>query len=166
MNRWTILLLLVLARLLISLDSLNTNIVAAKTRAMSACTKVEDVGSSMASMPHYLSAGVNRMAADGITKAVQGLVEILLMILTGVQQLIMFFIELEVGLVLCFSTAIARAVLELGKAVIEDATEVLKASLQAVSSALDSVVSKFPAPAASKIIWKSCTTFKLTPASS
>lgn len=140
MNRWTILLLLVLARLLISLDSLNANIVAAKTKALSACTKVEDAGSSMASMPHHLSAGVNRMAADGITKAVQGLVEVLLMILTGAQQLIMFFIELEVGLILCFSTAIARAVLELGEFAIEGATEALKASLQTISSGLDSAL--------------------------
>lgn len=133
-NRWTVLLLLVLARLLISLDGLNTNLVAAKTRAVSACTKLEDIGGSMASMPHYLSAGVNRMAADGITKAVQGLVKILLMILTGVQQLIMFFIEIEVGLVLCFSTAIARAVLEVGEFAIKGATEELNASIKTISS--------------------------------
>lgn len=138
MNRWTILLLLVLARLLISLDSLNSNIFAAKTKAASACTKVEDVGSSMASMPHHLSAGVNQMAADGITKAVQGLVDILLMILTGVQQLIMFFIELEVGLVLCFSTAIARAVLEVGEFAIHGATDALNAVLKTTTSSLES----------------------------
>lgn len=141
MNRWTILLLLVLARLLISLDGLNTNLVTAKARAVSACTKLEDVGGSMASMPHYLSAGVNRMAADGITKAVQGLVEILLMILTGVQQLIMFFIEIEVGLVLCFSTAIARAVLEVGEFAIKGATEALNASIKTISSGLTSAAS-------------------------
>lgn len=138
MNRWTVLLLLVLARLLISLDSLNTNLVSAKARAVDACTKVEDVGSSMASMPHYLSAGVNHLAADGITKAVQGLVEILLMILTGVQQLIMFFIEIKVGLILCFSTAIARAVLEVGEFAIKGATDVLNTNVKAVTGPLTS----------------------------
>lgn len=138
MNRWTVLLLLVLARLLISLDGLNTNLVTARTRAVSACTKVEDVGSTMASMPHYLSAGVNRMAADGITKAVRGLVEILLMILTGVQQLIMFFIEIEVGLILCFSTAIARAVLEVGEFAVKGATEALNTAIKTVSGDLSS----------------------------
>lgn len=141
MNRWTVLLLLVLARFLISLDGLNTNLATAKTRAEDACTKVEDVGSSMASMPHYLSAGVNRMAADGITKAVQGLVEILLMILTGVQQLIMFFIEVKVGLVLCFSTAIARAVLEVGEFAIKGAAELLKDAVKTISGDLNSAAS-------------------------
>lgn len=138
MNRWTVLLLLVLARLLISLDSLKTSLVSAKARAVDACTKVEDVGSSMASMPHYLSAGVNHLAADGITKAVQGLVEILLMILTGVQQLIMFFIEIKVGLILCFSTAIARAVLEVGEFAIKGATDVLNTNVKAIMGPLTS----------------------------
>lgn len=138
MNRWTVLLLLVLARFLISLDGLNTNLATAKTRAEDACTKVEDLGSSMASMPHYLSAGVNRLAADGITKAVHGLVDILLMILTGVQQLIMFFIEVKVGLVLCFSTAIARAVLEVGEFALNGATEKLNDAIKSISGDLNS----------------------------
>lgn len=140
MNRWTILLLLVLARLLISLDGLNTNLMSAKTQAVTACTKVEDVGSSVASMPHYLSAGVNRMAAGGITKAVQALVEILLMILTGVQQLIMFFIEVKVGLVLCFSTAIARAVLEVGEFAIKGTTDLLNAAVKDIVGPLTSSI--------------------------
>ncbi|KAK2607863.1 hypothetical protein N8I77_006507 [Diaporthe amygdali] len=137
MNRWTVLLLLVLARLLISLADLNTNLVTAKTQAVSACTEVEDVGSSMASMPHYLSAGVNRMAADGITKAVQGMVEILLMVLTGVQQLILFFIEFEIGTFLCLSTAIAQAVFELGKSVIEGTTKALNTAIKAITRDLN-----------------------------
>jgi hypothetical protein len=141
MNRWTVLLLLVLARLLIYLDSLKTNLVSSKTKSVAACAKVEDVGSSIASMPHYLSTGVNRMAAEGITEAVRGLVEVLLMILTGVQQLIMFFIEIEVGLVLCFSTAIARAFLEVGEFAIEDATEALNAAVKTIAKDLNSAVS-------------------------
>lgn len=150
MNRWTVLLLLVLARLLISLDGLNTNLISAKTRAVTACTKVEDVGSSMASMPHYLSAGVNRLAAEGITKAVHGLVDILLMILTGVQQLIMLFIEVKVGLVLCFSTAIARAVLEVGESAIKGATEALNAAVKGVMGPLTSDINELIS-AASKV---------------
>ncbi|KAK7707477.1 plasma membrane fusion protein prm1 [Diaporthe eres] len=139
-----------MTRLLISLDGLNTNLISAKTRAVTACTKVEDVGSSMASMPHYLSAGVNRLAAEGITKAVHGLVDILLMILTGVQQLIMFFIEVKVGLVLCFSTAIARAVLEVGESAIKGATEALNAAVKGVMGPLTSDINELIS-AASKV---------------
>ncbi|KAI3395768.1 hypothetical protein diail_899 [Diaporthe ilicicola] len=135
-NRWTVLLLLVLARLLISLSSLNTNLATAKTQALSACTKVEDVGSSMASMPHYLSVGVNRMAADGITKAVQGMVDILLMVLTGVQHLILFFIEFEIGTFLCLSSAIAQAILEVGESAVKDTTEALNTAIKDIVDGL------------------------------
>jgi len=56
-NRWTILLLLVLARLIILFESLDTNLTEAKQVASSACVKVEDMASAMASMPYYLSVG-------------------------------------------------------------------------------------------------------------
>lgn len=56
-NRWTVLLLLVLARLIILFESLNTSLTGAKQEAASACAKVEEMGSAMASMPHYLSVG-------------------------------------------------------------------------------------------------------------
>lgn len=57
MNRWTVLLLLVLARLIILFQSLNTNLADAQQEASSACAKVEEMGSAMVSMPHYMSAG-------------------------------------------------------------------------------------------------------------
>src|SRR4051794_17510212 len=83
-NRWTILLLLVLVRVLILITSVDDDIVSAKSKALSACSKVEDVGSAFASMPHYLSAGVNDLTASTITKGVHALVRTLQMIITGV----------------------------------------------------------------------------------
>lgn len=56
-NRWTILLMLVLARLIILFESLNTNLASAQDEAASACSRVEEIGSAMASMPFYLSVG-------------------------------------------------------------------------------------------------------------
>lgn len=56
-NRWTVLLMLVLARLIILFESLDTNLASAEDEAASACSKVEEIGSAMASMPHYLSVG-------------------------------------------------------------------------------------------------------------
>jgi hypothetical protein len=104
-NRWTVLLLLVLVRVLIALATLNEQIGDAKVKALSACTKVEDIGSAMASMPHYLSVGVNSLAADGISKSIHALVEVLMMILTGVEQLILFIINMYVGTYACLIAA-------------------------------------------------------------
>lgn len=56
-NRWTILLLLVVARMVILFDGLHSNLNNAQEEASSACSKVEDIGSALASMPHYMSLG-------------------------------------------------------------------------------------------------------------
>src|SRR5215831_3854077 len=58
-NRWTVLLLLVLVRTLIAIANIDNNIDSARRQALSACSGVEAAGSAMASMPHYMSQGVN-----------------------------------------------------------------------------------------------------------
>lgn len=140
MNRWTVLLLLVLARLLILLAGLNTDLANAKENALSACTKVEDIGSSMASMPYYLSVGVNQLSAEGITKAVQGMVEMLMMILTGVQELIFFWIEFEVGTFVCLCTALVNGVLDFAEFAINGTTALINDALDGITSGINDVV--------------------------
>lgn len=56
-NRWTILLLLLVARMVILFNGLHANLSSAQEEASSACSKVEDIGSALASMPHYMSLG-------------------------------------------------------------------------------------------------------------
>lgn len=122
-NRWTILLALVLVRVLILLTGLNNQIGDAKAKALSACTKVEDIGSAMASMPHYLSVGVNSMAADGISSVVQGMVEILMMILTGVEELIFFIINMYVGTYACLIGAFIHGGIDASVGAVEGTTK-------------------------------------------
>lgn len=56
-NRWTILILLVLVRMIILFERLSIDFTNAQQEATMACSKVEDIGSALASMPHYLSEG-------------------------------------------------------------------------------------------------------------
>lgn len=56
-NRWSILLLLVLARMLILFAGLINDFTSAKQEVTTACAKVEDIGSTLASMPYYMSRG-------------------------------------------------------------------------------------------------------------
>ncbi|KAK4032221.1 hypothetical protein C8A01DRAFT_20689 [Parachaetomium inaequale] len=132
-NRWTILLVLVLVRVLILTASLNDNIGDAKVKALSACTKVEDIGSAMASMPHYLSVGVNSLASDGITKAVSGMVKMLMMILTGVENLIFFIINMYVGTYACLVAALIHGGLDVSVKVVEGATKVMNDAIGTIT---------------------------------
>ncbi|KAK4245091.1 hypothetical protein C7999DRAFT_16686 [Corynascus novoguineensis] len=139
-NRWTILLILVLVRVLILTAGLNDNLDDAKDKALSACTKVEDVGSAMASMPHYLSVGVNSLASDGITKAVSGMVHMLMLILTGVENLIFFIINLFVGTYACLIAALIHGGLDVSVKVVEGATKVMNNAIGTITSQISDTV--------------------------
>ncbi|KAK4236953.1 hypothetical protein C8A03DRAFT_45115 [Achaetomium macrosporum] len=139
-NRWTILLILVLVRVLLLTGSLNDNIGDAKTKALSACTKVEDIGSAMASMPHYLSVGVNSLASDGITQAVSGMVKILMMILTGVENLIFFVINMYVGTWACLVAALIHGGLDVSVKVVEGATKVMNEAITTITGQISDTV--------------------------
>ena len=138
MNRWTILLLLVLIRMVLLIADLNDNIGDAKAKALSSCTKVEDIGSAVASMPHYLSLGVNSMAATGIEKAVDGMVTMLDLVLTGVQSLIIFYINFLVATYVCLITAMVHGSLKVVADVTEDATKAFNA---VIGDAVDGIES-------------------------
>jgi hypothetical protein len=150
-NRWTILLILVLVRVILLTGSLNDNIGDAKAKALSACTKVEDVGSAMASMPHYLSVGVNSLASDGITKAVSGMVQVLMMILTGVESLIFFIINMYVGTFACLAAALIHGGLDISVKVVEGATRAMNDAIGTITGQISEtigdvqdVLNKFP----------------------
>lgn len=138
-NRWTILLILVLVRVILLTGGLDDDIADAKTKALSACTKVEDVGSAMASMPHYLSVGVNSLASNGITKAVSGMVQILSMILTGVQALIFFIINMYIGTFACIVAALIHGGLDVAVKVVEGATKAMNDAIGTITGEIADV---------------------------
>ncbi|KAL2167359.1 hypothetical protein VTG60DRAFT_1392 [Thermothelomyces hinnuleus] len=140
-NRWTVLLILVLVRVLILTASLDDNIGDAKVKALSACTKVEDVGSAMASMPHYLSVGVNSLASEGITKAISGMVQMLMLIVTGVENLIFFIINLFVGTYACLIAALIHGGLDVSVKVVEGATKVMNSAINTITGQIADSVS-------------------------
>ena len=139
-NRWTILLLLVLVRVLILLSGLNDNLGDAKQQALSACTKVEDIGSAMASMPHYLSVGVNSVAADGITQAVSAMVDVLSLMLTGIEELIIFIIEMYIGTYACLAAAFIHGGLDVATAMVEDTSKFINNTISGLTSDINTIV--------------------------
>ncbi len=142
LNRWTVLLLLVLVRVILLISGLHDDIGDARDQALSACTKVEDIGSAMASMPHYLSVGVNSLAAMGISETVQGLVSLLEMILTGVEQLILFVINFYIGTYVCLSSALVHGGLDVGIGAADAVTDAMNDAIGDITTTLEEDISK------------------------
>ncbi|KAH9865221.1 hypothetical protein IAQ61_009168 [Plenodomus lingam] len=152
-NRWTILLLLVLVRLLLAIASTDASLTSARREALSACTQVESIGSSMASMPHYMSKGVNEMTASGIEKAVSGLMTMLEMSVTGVEEIILFVIHMMTSTYLCLITLAVsgslHAAVEIGEAInkqldetIEEVTNDMGNAVKSVTDGINSIMDK------------------------
>jgi len=149
-NRWTILLLLVIVRLLLALKDVNYDIANAKTEALSACTSVENIGSAMASMPHYLADGVNALAADGVTQALSGLMDMLMLSITGVEEIVLFVINMYTSMYVCLITFAVSASLEAAIEMIEKVGQAMNESITSIThdmaaglESFDSAVQKF-----------------------
>jgi hypothetical protein len=137
------LLLLVLARILIAAAGMQSDMDSAKREAQSACTSVEAMGSSMASMPHYLSRGVNELTASGLESAVNGLISMLLLTITGVEALIIFFIKVMYQTYLCLFTMVIRGSTQAALGVIEDTTKFLNSTVKTIGEDIGKAVDTF-----------------------
>ena len=142
-NRWTILLLLVLARTLIAISSLNHDLGSARREALSACTGVEDMGSAMASMPHFMSKGVNELTATGVEKAVNGLMSMVLLSVTGVEELVVFIINMMTSTYLCLITLAVSGSLHVALEVIKDASDFLNKTIGDIGSDISKTLGTF-----------------------
>ncbi|KAI9695189.1 MAG: plasma membrane fusion protein prm1 [Bogoriella megaspora] len=142
-NKWTVLLLLVLVRMLIATTSLDHGLGSARREALSACTGVEGIGSAMASMPHYMSQGVNSMAADGIDKAVNGLMSMILLTITGVEEIVVFVINLLTSTYVCLLTLAIGGSLHVAIGVAEDVSKFLNTTLKGIANDIDHGIADF-----------------------
>ncbi|KAI9820707.1 MAG: plasma membrane fusion protein prm1 [Pycnora praestabilis] len=142
-NRWTILLLLVLIRTILAVVSLKQDLTSAKKEALSACTSVEAVGSAMASLPHYMSQGVNELAADGVEKAVNGLMSMLLLSVTGIEEIVVFVINLLTSTYVSLITLAVSGSLHVALQVVEDVSGFLNKTLGDIGNDIATDISTF-----------------------
>ncbi|ORY18745.1 hypothetical protein BCR34DRAFT_293433 [Clohesyomyces aquaticus] len=151
-NSWTVLLLLILVRLLFAIASVNSSLDSARREALSACTQVENIGSSMASMPHYMSQGINEMTAGGVEKAVKGLMSMLDLSVTGVEEIVLFVIHMMTNTYLCLITLAVsgslHAAVEIGTEIskglnktIDEVTNNMGDAVKSVSDGIEKVLS-------------------------
>jgi len=73
LNRWTILLFIVLVHLLSVATLLKNDIATAQREALAACITLEKTGSMLASLPHFMASGMNSLTAKGIEASVTAL---------------------------------------------------------------------------------------------
>jgi len=107
----------------------------------------------MASMPHYMAKGMNEMTASGIDKAVGGLMTMLHMSVTGIEEIVLFVIHMMTSTYLCLITLAVSGGLhiavELGTEInkklnetIDSVTEDIGDSVKSVTEGINSIMDK------------------------
>jgi len=108
-------------------------------------------------MPHYMSKGLNEMTASGIDKAVSGLMKMLEMSVTGVEEIVLFVIHMMTSTYLCLITLAVsgsmRAAVEIGTEInkklnetIDDVTKDMGDKVKSVSDGINSIMGKINIP--------------------
>lgn len=103
-NYYTVFLVLVIIKLVIFRMSLGNSIETAEKYTMSSCKSAENIGSSAASVPHYMAMGSNTLIATGLEHTRSGLIQMLMLSLTILEQILMMVIEMMVGTYVCLLT--------------------------------------------------------------
>jgi len=114
----------------------------------------------MASMPHYMSQGVNEMAASGIEKAVNGLFAMTTMSVTGVEEIVVFVINMMTSTYLCLITLAVSGSLHAVLSVIEDANNQLQSLVSGLGDDIGNTVNTFDT-ALQSVISKANTALKI-----
>lgn len=143
LNRWTILLLLVLARTLIAISGINNDLGSARREALSACSDVESMGSTMASMPHYMSQGLNELAATGVEKSVNGLMQMTTLSVTAVEEIVVFVIGMMTNTYLCLITLAVSGSLHTVVGTLNSAQTSLSTMTKSLGNDMSGAVSDF-----------------------
>lgn len=105
LNQYTIIIILVLVKILLFKDSLSYALKSAEKHTMSTCESTEDVVSQTMSLPHYMAQSANELVTLGVEHSISALIKTLLLIITGVENLIIFSIEMIIGTYACLITA-------------------------------------------------------------
>lgn len=160
-NNYTIFLILIIVKLVMFRDSLSSSLETAEKYTMSSCKSAENMGSSAATMPHYLAIGANSLISKGLTSTRNGLIEMLMLSLTVLEQLLLFVINMLVGTYACLLTVAvntaANTAINATEAVvhfvdnslntvidgIEDGVQALEKAVNAVGTAFNSIASAF-----------------------
>lgn len=131
-NQYTILVILIGIKVLLFGISLKGSLARSETYTINSCNLLDKYASNVMSMPHYTAKAANAMIAKSVEEANNATVKGLKLLLTGVESLIIFYIQIMVGTYACLLTAAVDTSVDV-------ATNATKSVISFVNSTLDDV---------------------------
>lgn len=149
-NQYTIVLIVIIIKLALFQLTLNGSLKSTEKYTMSSCQSAESIASQASSMPHYLSTAANKVVEKSMDASVSALIKTIKLVITGVEELIIFALELWIGTFACLATAAvdgtAGAALNATQEVVtfvndtlDDITDGLETGLDGLSSVINTL---------------------------
>jgi hypothetical protein len=111
-NPWTVALLLVLVRFLFVAAQARADVERARQEALDACVRAGETGSFIASMPHYMAAGVNEVLASGIESSVGDLTSLLDTSISRLETTVFSVVHMVITIYSCFITLAVQTIVD------------------------------------------------------
>lgn len=112
----------------------------AQEYAVTVCESSEVAATNLAATPHYLAVTANSMIDESMTNIVQGMISTLDLIVTGVEALIIFYIEFLVGTYACLLVSLIDGVVDVAVNATESVIDFTNTHLEAISQDLQAGV--------------------------
>lgn len=135
-NEWTIVIILVVVQLWVFLSWTQSALSIAGKSIISACNTTQDLVSDLASSSHYAASAANDLIAESVESAISGLQTLLTMLVTGVEHMILFYVDLLVGTYECL---IASAIHGVSSAALNATTTIVSFVNDTVTAIADEI---------------------------
>jgi hypothetical protein len=97
----------------------------------------------MASMPYYMSQGANELAAKGVEKAVDGLREMTMLSVTGVEEIVIFVIDMMTSTYGCLITMAVDGTIDSSIDILNKSQASLNTDIKGLGGDISSAVASF-----------------------
>ncbi|ODV97988.1 hypothetical protein PACTADRAFT_480 [Pachysolen tannophilus NRRL Y-2460] len=121
LNKWSLLLVLIILKLIFYKKSLVSALQIAEIHTISTCSSIDQFSSIVSSLPHYMAKASNQIILKTIQDSENGLRKGLSYVVIGVEEIIIFMLDVTVGTYACLLTA----AIDTGAEVALNATEVV-----------------------------------------
>lgn len=141
LNPLTVMLFILAVKTALFLKSLGTTLDSSRQYTMTACESSEQVATHIAATPHYLALSANSMIDKSMTHFVQGTISTLELLLTGIEEIIIFYIEFLVGTYACLIVNLIDGIVDVAVNATEAVVNFTNDHLKSISQDLQTGVS-------------------------
>ncbi|KZT41537.1 hypothetical protein SISSUDRAFT_1000423 [Sistotremastrum suecicum HHB10207 ss-3] len=133
--------LFIVFRLQISSSSAQVAVSHAKASLLTSCKAAEQAATSAASLPRFMAIATNSQIADAVNSSLNGAREALILVLTVLEAIVNFVIDIYRSTLLCFLELVIRGALAILIGAVQEISNAIQSTLSALRTSIQNDIS-------------------------